>query len=55
MAVCTTMILTLIIFAVVGAILGFLRCNFTPAKIHMDNGGACFLGLLVAELSIVTQ
>jgi UDP-GlcNAc:undecaprenyl-phosphate GlcNAc-1-phosphate transferase len=36
-----------------GAIIGFLRYNFPPAKIYMGDGGAYFLGFLVAELSIV--
>jgi UDP-GlcNAc:undecaprenyl-phosphate/decaprenyl-phosphate GlcNAc-1-phosphate transferase len=39
----------------VGAILGFLRYNFPPAKIYMGDGGAYFLGFLVAELSIVNS
>jgi UDP-GlcNAc:undecaprenyl-phosphate/decaprenyl-phosphate GlcNAc-1-phosphate transferase len=39
----------------VGAIIGFLRYNFPPAKIYMGDGGAYFLGFLVAELSIVNS
>ena len=38
-----------------GAILGFLRYNFPPARIYLGDGGAYFLGLLVAELSIVNS
>jgi len=38
-----------------GAILGFLRYNFPPAKIYMGDGGAYFLGFLVAELSVVNS
>lgn len=39
----------------VGAILAFLRFNFPPAKIYMGDGGAYFLGFLVAELAIVNS
>jgi UDP-GlcNAc:undecaprenyl-phosphate GlcNAc-1-phosphate transferase len=39
----------------VGAILEFLRFNFPPAQIYMGDGGAYFLGFLVAELSIVNS
>ena len=36
--------------AVVGAALGFLRWNFSPARIFMGDGGAMLLGFLVADL-----
>jgi len=39
----------------VGVIIGFLRYNFPPAQIFMGDGGAYFLGFLVAELSIVNS
>jgi UDP-GlcNAc:undecaprenyl-phosphate GlcNAc-1-phosphate transferase len=39
----------------VGALIGFLRYNFPPASIFMGDGGAYFLGFLVAELSIVNS
>ena len=35
--------------AVVGAALGFLRWNFSPARMFMGDGGAMFLGFLVAD------
>jgi UDP-GlcNAc:undecaprenyl-phosphate/decaprenyl-phosphate GlcNAc-1-phosphate transferase len=35
-----------------GAALGFLRWNFTPAKIFMGDGGAMFLGFLMATLGL---
>jgi len=38
--------------AVVGAALGFLKWNFSPAKIFMGDGGAMFLGFLVATLAL---
>src|SRR5450755_438091 len=36
--------------AVLGAAAGFLRWNFKPAKIFMGDGGAMFLGFLMATL-----
>jgi UDP-GlcNAc:undecaprenyl-phosphate GlcNAc-1-phosphate transferase len=44
-----TLVLTLAA-AVMGAALGFLRWNFKPAKIFMGDGGAMFLGYLMATL-----
>jgi UDP-GlcNAc:undecaprenyl-phosphate GlcNAc-1-phosphate transferase len=38
--------------AVTGAALGFLRWNFSPAKIFMGDGGAMLLGFLVATLAL---
>ncbi len=38
--------------AALGAALGFLRWNFKPAKIFMGDGGAMFLGFLMATLSL---
>lgn len=38
--------------AVSGAALGFLRWNFSPAKIFMGDGGAMLLGFLVASLAL---
>ena len=36
-----------------GALLGFLRYNFPPAKIYMGDGGAYFLGFLIGMLTLV--
>src|SRR5258706_16286482 len=38
--------------AVLGAAPGFLRWNFKPAKIFMGDGGAMFLGFLMATLGL---
>jgi len=38
--------------AVLGAGAGFLRWNFKPAKIFMGDGGAMFLGFLMATLGL---
>lgn len=37
----------------VGALLGFLRFNFPPARIYMGDGGAYFLGFLIGGMTIV--
>lgn len=39
--------------ALAGAALGFLPYNFNPAKIFMGDGGALFLGFMLAGLSIM--
>lgn len=36
-----------------GALLGFLHYNFPPARIFMGDGGAYFLGFLIAELALL--
>lgn len=38
--------------AVLGAAVGFLRWNFKPAKIFLGDGGAMFLGFLMAALAL---
>lgn len=38
--------------AVLGAALGFLRFNFNPARIFMGDGGAMFLGFMMATLGL---
>jgi UDP-GlcNAc:undecaprenyl-phosphate/decaprenyl-phosphate GlcNAc-1-phosphate transferase len=38
--------------AVLGGATGFLRWNFKPAKIFMGDGGAMFLGFLMATLGL---
>jgi UDP-GlcNAc:undecaprenyl-phosphate/decaprenyl-phosphate GlcNAc-1-phosphate transferase len=38
-----------------GAVLGFLRYNFPPAKIYLGDGGAYFLGYLIAILALVNS
>ncbi|MDB6108792.1 MAG: putative undecaprenyl-phosphate N-acetylglucosaminyl 1-phosphate transferase [Pedosphaera sp.] len=39
----------------VGALLGFLRFNFPPAQIYMGDGGAYFIGFLIASLAAVNS
>jgi len=46
---------TLILAAVAGAALGFLRHNFPPSRIIMGDSGAYFLGFVLAATSILGQ
>jgi len=45
-------IVTALAAATLGAAAGFLRWNFKPAKIFMGDGGAMFLGFLMATLAL---
>ena len=45
----------LLSIGVAGALLGFLKFNYPPAKIYMGDGGAYFLGFLIGTLSIVNS
>src|SRR6266403_5217933 len=45
-------LVTVLAAAILGAAAGFLRWNFKPAKIFMGDGGAMFLGFLMATLSL---
>jgi UDP-GlcNAc:undecaprenyl-phosphate/decaprenyl-phosphate GlcNAc-1-phosphate transferase len=44
--------LSILSFAVAGAATGFLRYNYTPAKIFMGDTGALFIGLVISILII---
>jgi UDP-GlcNAc:undecaprenyl-phosphate GlcNAc-1-phosphate transferase len=45
-------VVTILAAATLGAASGFLRWNFKPAKIFMGDGGAMFLGFLMAALAL---
>ena len=45
-------LVTVLAAAVLGAACGFLRWNFKPAKIFMGDGGAMFLGFMMATLGL---
>jgi UDP-GlcNAc:undecaprenyl-phosphate GlcNAc-1-phosphate transferase len=45
----------LLSIGVAGALLGFLKFNYPPAKIYLGDGGAYFLGFLIGILSIVNS
>lgn len=42
----------LISFVLLGAVLGFLRYNFPPARVFLGDGGALFLGSMLAVISV---
>src|SRR5436305_15237503 len=46
------MLVTILAAAVLGAATGFFRWNFKPAKIFMGDGGAMFLGFLMARFGL---
>lgn len=41
--------------ALLGAIIGFLRYNFNPAKIYLGDSGSLFLGFILASLSMIAS
>jgi UDP-GlcNAc:undecaprenyl-phosphate/decaprenyl-phosphate GlcNAc-1-phosphate transferase len=43
----------LVIAALAGSLLGFLRYNFNPAQIFMGDGGSYFVGFLLAGVSVL--
>jgi UDP-GlcNAc:undecaprenyl-phosphate GlcNAc-1-phosphate transferase len=45
----------LLAIGVAGALVGFLCFNFPPARIYMGDGGAYFLGFLIAALTITNS
>jgi UDP-GlcNAc:undecaprenyl-phosphate/decaprenyl-phosphate GlcNAc-1-phosphate transferase len=47
--------LTLCAIGMAGSLVGFLYFNFPPAKIYMGDGGAYFLGFLIAGLSLANS
>ncbi len=46
-------VLAIIIFSLAGALLGFLRYNFNPAKIFLGDTGSLFIGLFMSVISIL--
>ncbi len=43
---------SLLAFALAGAVLGFLRYNFYPARIFLGDSGSMFLGFMVSVLAV---
>lgn len=44
---------TIMVFALVAAILGFLPANYNPAKIYLGDTGALFLGFMISVFSLL--
>lgn len=43
---------TVLALALMGGLIGFLRCNFPPATIFMGDGGALLLGFVLSSISV---
>ena len=46
--------ITMAFMAIAGSCLGFLPFNFHPAKIFMGDGGALYLGFMIASISVMS-
>ncbi len=46
--------MTVIFFVLAGSLLGFLRHNFSPARLFMGDNGSLFIGYTLGALSILT-
>ena len=46
---------TFFYFAVIGALIGFLRYNFNPASVFLGDSGSMFLGFVVSTLPLTSQ
>lgn len=46
--------ITMAFMAIAGSCLGFLPYNFHPAKIFMGDGGALYLGFMIASISVLS-
>jgi UDP-GlcNAc:undecaprenyl-phosphate GlcNAc-1-phosphate transferase len=44
---------SIVLLALVGALIGFLRYNFNPASIFLGDSGSLFVGFLLATLSVL--
>ena len=49
------LLMTIVLIAIFGSVLGFLYYNWPPAKIFLGDCGAMFLGFLLAAVSIETS
>ncbi len=47
------MMIAIVSITLAGSLLGFLRYNFTPAKIYMGDTGSMFLGLMLGALAMI--
>lgn len=47
------MMIAIVAITLAGSLLGFLRYNFTPARIYMGDTGSMFLGLMLGALAMI--
>jgi UDP-GlcNAc:undecaprenyl-phosphate GlcNAc-1-phosphate transferase len=48
-------VIAVMTLALAGAVLGFLRYNFKPAKIYMGDTGSMFIGLMMGSLTMMVS
>lgn len=46
---------TVVMLAMAGALLGFLRYNFAPASIYLGDAGSMVIGLMIGAVAVQTQ
>ena len=46
-------VIAVLTISLAGALLGFLRYNFTPAKIYLGDTGSMFIGMMIGALSMI--
>jgi UDP-GlcNAc:undecaprenyl-phosphate GlcNAc-1-phosphate transferase len=47
------MMIAIVAITLAGSLLGFLRYNFSPARIYMGDAGSMFLGLMIGALAMI--
>lgn len=50
-----TVFVMILAIGMAGALIGFLKFNYPPARIYLGDGGAYFLGFLIGILSIINS
>jgi UDP-GlcNAc:undecaprenyl-phosphate GlcNAc-1-phosphate transferase len=45
--------IAIVAITLAGSLLGFIRYNFTPARIYMGDAGSMFLGLMIGALAMI--
>jgi UDP-GlcNAc:undecaprenyl-phosphate GlcNAc-1-phosphate transferase len=48
-----SLMIAIVAITLAGSLLGFLRYNFTPAKIYMGDTGSMFLGLMIGAMAMI--
>ena len=47
------MMIAIVAITLAGSLLGFLRYNFSPARIYMGDAGSMFLGLMIGAMAMI--
>lgn len=48
-----SLMISIVAITLAGSLLGFLRYNYTPAKIYMGDTGSMFLGLMIGAMAMI--